>query len=338
MKLSWKQFNLELKYIFKIARGASLVEPIIILELEHDGIIGYGESSPISRYHESVETVSDFLKIVDLSRFESPFQLEEINRYLDSLGSGNTAARCAIDLALYDWVSKKLNLPLSKYLGIGNLPTPVSSFTIGIDTLEIIEKKVHEAEKYPILKIKVGLDNDEEIIRTIRKITDKVLRVDANEGWRDKFVALEKIKWLKDQNVEFIEQPMPASQLDDLKWLREKSVLPLIADESVMSSKSIPQIKDAFDGINIKLMKSTGLHEAIKMINTARAMNMKIMLGCMIESSVAISSAIHLSPLVDYADLDGNVLITNDPFEGCENKNGKLKIIDRIGHGAIPKK
>ena len=141
MKLSWKQFNLELKYIFKIARGASLVEPIIILELEHDGIIGYGESSPISRYHESVETVSDFLKIVDLSRFESPFQLEEINRYLDSLGSGNTAARCAIDLALYDWVSKKLNLPLSKYLGIGNLPTPVSSFTIGIDTLEIIEKK-----------------------------------------------------------------------------------------------------------------------------------------------------------------------------------------------------
>ena len=337
MKLSFSTFDLKLKHVFTIARGSSSIEPIVIVKIEHDGIVGLGEASPTKRYRETIESVIDFLKIIDLNKFESPFEIEKINKYLDSLGSGDTSAKCAIDLALFDWVSKKLSLPLSKYLGINNLPTPVSSFTIGIDTIEMIEKKVIEAENYPILKIKVGMENDREIIKSIRKITDKVLRVDANEGWTDKQIALEKIKWLEDQNVEFCEQPMPHNQINDIKWLREKINMPLIADESSINSRSIPDLINAFDGINIKLMKSGGICEAMKMIHTARAFNLKIMLGCMIESSIAISSAIHLSPLVDFADLDGSILTTNDPFDGCKNENGKLIIVDRTGHGAVEK-
>ncbi|MFA5833112.1 MAG: dipeptide epimerase [Bacteroidota bacterium] len=337
MNITWKQYDLQLKHTFRISRSARDVAPVIILQIEHDGIIAYGEASPTKRYGESLETIAGFFKKLNFLPFESPFQLEEILTYVDSVEQGNTSAKCAVDLALHDWVGKKLGIPLYQLWGLNPAKTAQCSFTIAIDSKEVVEQKVREAEEYPILKVKVGLDNDEEMINTIRKITDKVLYVDANEGWKDKHLALERLKWLKDQNVEFVEQPMPADQFDDLKWLRDKSDIPLIADESVLRLSEVPRLAEAFDGINIKLMKCTGVREAMRMINTARALNMKVMMGCMIETAVGISAGAHLSPLLDYADLDGNVLISNDPFDGVRNIRGELKLNNQPGLGVTLK-
>ena len=337
MKLSWKQYDLQLKHTFRISRSARDVASVIILEFEHDGIVGYGEASPAKRYGETLETIDSFFRKINFERFDSPLLLEDILNYTDSIELGNTSAKCAVDLALHDWVGKKLGVPLYKLWGLNPDKTAKCSFTIAIDSKEVVEQKVHEAEEYPILKVKVGLDNDKEMITTIRSITDKVLYVDANEGWKDKHLALERIKWLKDQNVEFVEQPMPADQFDDIKWLRDRSDLPLIADESVLRLSEVPKLAEAFDGINIKLMKCTGVREAMRMISTAKALNMKIMMGCMIETAVGVSAGAHLSPLLDYADLDGNVLITNDPFEGVRNIRGELKLNNKPGLGVTLK-
>ena len=337
MNLSWKQYDLQLKHTFRTSRSASDVTNVIITEFEHEGVVGYGEASPIKRYKENVGTVTAFLQKVDLLKFQSPFLLEDILQYVDSIAEGNASAKCAVDIALHDWIGKKLNVPLHQLWGLNPATLPVSSFTIAIDTKEVIEQKVREAEGFPILKVKLGTDNDKEIIDTIRKVTDKKLYVDANEGWKEKHFAFERIQWLKEQNVEFVEQPMPASQLEDMKWLRRKSDFPLIADESVHRLQNIQELAEAFDGINIKLMKCTGLREAMRMINTARALHMKVMMGCMIETAIGISAAAQLAPLLDYADLDGNVLILNDPFDGVRNMEGKLKLLNKPGIGAAPK-
>lgn len=333
MKLSWKQYDLHLKHTFRISRSARDIAPVIVLTLEHDGITAYGEASPTKRYGEDLATIDTFFRSLELDRFDSPFQLEEILAYVDAKAPGNTSAKCAVDLALHDWVGKKLGVPLYKLWGLEKSKAAQCSFTIAIDSKEVVKQKVLEAEEYPILKVKVGLDNDKEMIETIRSVTDKVLYVDANEGWKDRTVALERIKYLKDQNVEFVEQPMPADQFDDLCWLRDKSDLPIIADESVLRLSEVPRLAQAFDGINIKLMKCTGVREAMRMINTARALNMKVMMGCMIETAVGISAGAHLAPLLDYADLDGNVLISDDPFDGVRNIGGKLELNDLPGLG-----
>lgn len=335
MNLSFSQYDLKLRYTFTISRSSRDVSPVVLVELEHDGIVGIGEASPTRRYGETVDTVKEFLSKIDLTRFNDPFQLESILHYVDGLAPGNTSAKAAIDIALHDWIGKRVNLPLYKYWGLDKERTPLTSFTIGIDTPEVIEKKVREAEEYPILKIKLGGNNDEEIMRVIRKVTRKTLRVDANEGWKTKELALERIKWLEQEGVEFIEQPMPAEDLAGTAWLKERVNLPLIADENSLRLYDIPKLQNVFDGINIKLMKCTGLREAWKMIHTARACNLKIMIGCMIESSVAISAAAQLSPLIDYADLDGHVLTTNDPFDGVKIVEGKLVLPERPGIGAI---
>jgi L-alanine-DL-glutamate epimerase-like enolase superfamily enzyme len=336
MKLTFRKYELRLQHTFTISRGSSDIDPCVIVQLEHDGITGYGEAAPSGRYGESMETVCKFLERFDLSRFNDPFQLEGILGYVDSIAAHNTSAKAAIDIALHDWIGKRLNVPLWKLWGLDKNKTPRTSFTIGIDAIPVIEKKVREAEKYPILKVKVGIPNDQEIITAIRRITNKTIRADANEGWKSKEQARDKILWLEERGVEFIEQPMPAAQLDDIVWLREQVHIPLIADESLVSLSDLPRLQGAFNGINIKLMKCAGLREAMKLIHTARAMNMKIMLGCMIESSVAIAAACNLSPMVDYADLDGNILITNDPFEGLAVQDGKLIINDEPGLGVRP--
>lgn len=337
MKLTFNYYELKLIHTFTIARGSEVIDPCIIVELEHDGIIGYGEAAPSDRYGENQNTVVDFLKKIDQNKFNNPFQLEEILSYIDRIDSGNTSAKAAIDIALHDWIGKKLNVPLWKLWGLNKHQAPLTSFTIGIDTLDVIEKKIQEAEPYPILKVKVGVPNDEEIIKTIRKITDKVIRVDANEGWKAKEQARDKILWLETQGVEFVEQPLPANDLDGTTWVREQVHIPLIADENVSRLSDIPKLHGAFDGINIKLMKCTGLREAMRMIHTSKAFGMKIMLGCMIESSVAISAAAQLSPLIDYADLDGNILISNDPFDGVKVVDGKLMLNDEPGLGVRSK-
>jgi len=335
MKIRHTYFGLELIHTFTIARGSEVIDPCIIVEVEHDGIVGYGEAAPTERYGETKKSVMDFLEKVNLSQFKDPFQLEDILAYVDHVAPHNTSAKAAIDIALHDWVGKRLGVPLWKLWGLDKSKTPITDFTIGIDKLDLIAQKVKEAGVYPILKVKVGVPDDEEIMKTIRKITNKVIRVDANEGWTSKELARDKILWLEEQGVELIEQPLPASDLDGTAWLREQVHIPIIADENAIRLHDLPRLYGAFDGINIKLMKCTGLREAMRMIHTARAMKMKIMLGCMIESSVAISAAAQLSPLVDYADLDGNILIKNDPFDGVKVVNGKLVLNDKPGLGVV---
>lgn len=337
MKLRYETYDLQLRHTFTISRESTDVATVVFVELEHDGIIGYGEASPSSRYGETTESVIRFLKRVDTSRIRDPFLIERNVQYLESLSEGDFSARAAIDIAMHDWVGKALNLPLYKLWGLSPDDTPVTSFTIGIDTPEAVARKVREAEEYPLLKIKLGGHNDEEIIRAVRSVTDKVLRVDANEAWTLREVALEKILWLQREGVEFVEQPMPVGQLLDTAWIRERASVPVIADENVVTLYDVPRIRGAYDGINIKLMKCGGLNNALKMIYAAKSMRLKIMIGCMVESSVAISAASQLSPLIDYADLDGNLLITNDPFEGVTVKNGRLQLPDAPGIGVSKK-
>jgi len=337
MHLSFERVDLKLRHTFRISRGAEDVAQVVIAKLEHDGIHGFGEASPSSRYGETIDTVLSFLERVELGDFGDPFELEQTTAHLDDLALGDAAAKAAVDIALHDWVGRKLGLPLYKLWGLSKSKAPLTSFTIGIDSPDVITQKVAEAESYPILKVKLGTDHDKDIIAAVRRATKKRIRVDANEGWKTKELALERIKWLEQEGVEFVEQPMPASDLAGCTWLRERVNLPLIADENCVRLHDVPRLRDAFDGINIKLMKCGGLREAMRMIHTAKALGMKTMLGCMIESSIAITAAAHLSPLVDYADLDGNLLITNDPFEGVKVKEGKIVLSDEPGLGVIPR-
>jgi len=337
VKLSWYRQVLKLQHTFTISRSSRDEVQVVIVRLEHEGIVGYGEASPSSRYGEDVESAEAFLSALDLSDFDTPMDVESILSFVRSRADGNSAAKAAVDIALHDWIGKRVGLPLYRYWGLDKSKTPLTSFTIGIDTPEVIQQKVREAGPYPILKIKLGGSNDEEIIAAIRKVTNKVLRVDANEGWKSREIALRKIQWLEGEGVEFVEQPMPASDPAGIAWLRERVHLPLIADESCLGLTDIPKLQGVFDGINIKLMKCTGLREATRMVAAARACGLKVMLGCMIESSVAISAAAHMSPMVDYADLDGNLLISNDPFDGVRVHEGKLNLPDRAGLGVVRK-
>jgi L-alanine-DL-glutamate epimerase-like enolase superfamily enzyme len=338
MRLRFEHIELQLRHVFTITRGSRDLVPIIIVMIEHEGITGFGEASPSGRYSESPESASSFLSSVDLSSFNDPFRLDEILSYVDSIDAGNFSAKAAIDIALHDWIGKKLETPLWKYWGFNDRNTPCTSMTIGIDTPDVIERKIAEVEEFPVLKIKMGVQNDRDIISWIRSLTKKTIRVDANEGWLSKEEALDKILWLETQGVEFVEQPMPAQQLEDIEWLREKIHIPLIADESVKSIGDINLLRNGFDGINIKLMKCGGLRKAMKMIHAAKEANMKVMLGCMIESSVGISAAAQLSPLADYLDLDGSLLIGNDPFTGVQYRNGKLLLNQLPGIGVQKKR
>jgi L-alanine-DL-glutamate epimerase-like enolase superfamily enzyme len=337
VKLSFKTVDLKLRHTFRISRGTQDVAQVIITTLEHDGIRGYGEASPSRRYGETTETVLDLLQRFDLKEFSSPFELEGITVYLESVAAGNPAAKAAVDVALHDWIGKKLGQPVYRLWGLNKSKTPSTSFTIGLDSPDVIAQKVSEAEEYPILKIKLGTERDRDIMAAVRKETKKPIRVDANEGWKTRDLALERIKWLEQEGVEFVEQPMPATDLAGCTWLRDRVSLPLFADESCVKLQDVPKLQNAFDGINIKLMKCGGLREAMGMIHTARALDMKVMLGCMVESSVAVTAAAHLSPLVDYADLDGNLLVTNDPFEGVKVSEGKLILSDEPGLGVRPR-
>lgn len=335
MKLRHYPYTLELRHAFNIANNSRTTTPAVLVEVEQDGITGYGEAAMPPYLGEDQATAAAFLGKVDLGRFPDPFQLEEILPAIDALAPGNTAAKAAVDIALHDWIGKKLGAPWHRIWGLDPAKTPVTSFTIGLDTAEIVRQKTREAAPYKIIKVKLGRDTDRMMIETIRSVTDTPITVDANQGWTDRNEALKKIEWLATQGVLFIEQPMPKAQLDDTAWLRERSPLPLIADESCQRLSDIARLRGVFDGINIKLMKCTGLREAHRMITLARALGLKVMLGCMTETSVAISAAAQLSPLVDWADLDGAVLIRNDPFDGATIVDGKVTLSPLPGIGAV---
>ena len=260
--------------------------------------------------------------------------MEDILAYVDSLSPGDTAAKAAVDIALHDLVGKLLGTPWYKIWGLNKEKTPSTTFTIGIDTPDVVRGKTREvAGQFNILKVKLGRDNDKEMIRTIRSVSALPIAVDANQGWSDRQYALDMIHWLKEQGIVMIEQPMPKEQLDDIAWITQQSPLPVFADESLQRLNDVTALKGAFTGINIKLMKCTGMREAWKMVTLARALDMKVMVGCMTETSCAVSAAAQLSPVVDFADLDGNLLISNDRFKGMEVINGKITLNDLPGIG-----
>ena len=334
MKLSFFPYELQLRHTFTVASYSRTTTPDVQVQIEYDGVTGYGEASMPQYLGQSVESVSAFLQKVDLSQFADPFQLEDILAYVDSLSPGDTAAKAAVDIALHDLVGKLIGEPWWRIWGLDPAKAPSTTFTIGIDTPEVVAEKTREcAAQFNILKVKVGLDNDEEMIRTIRQVTDLPLAVDANQGWKDRQQALDEIYWLKEMGVVMVEQPMAVSRLDDNAWITAHSPLPIYADEAVQRLADIPALQGAYDGINIKLMKCTGMREAWKMATLTRALGMKVMLGCMTETSCGISAAAQFSPYVDFADLDGNLLISNDLFDGVKVIDGRLSLPDRPGIG-----
>lgn len=328
--------RLNLRHTWTTTMSSSTYRDVLFVRYTRDGVTGVGEGAPIIRYHEDavggkkvVDGLADFLATAD------PMQFDKLNAEILRRVEGEWAAKAAIDIAIMDWVGKRLGIPLYGLLGLDPAGTPLTTFSIGIDTPEITRQKTREAEMYPLLKVKVGLDTDEATIEAVRSVTRKTLRVDANEGWKDKEVALRKIKWLETQGVEFIEQPLPSSMFEETRWLRERVDMPIIADEACLRPADIPKLAEAYDGVNIKLDKAGGFLQAYRMIQIARALGLKTMLGCMISSSVTVTAAAHLSPLVDYADLDCNLLVANDPFKGVTVKDGKLVLPQGAGLGIV---
>ncbi len=336
IKVSTRIYELHLRQAWTLSRGTWTIRRNVLVRLEKDGIVGYGEAAPIPRYQESAESNQEFIRQAlpvlekDLWAFQDRW--EEIER----LAPGQNAAKAALDMAILDWVCKSLKVPLYKFFGLDRNKTLPTTFSIGIDEIPVMQKTAEQAKDFQVLKIKVGLKDDKKIIEGIREVTDRPLRVDANEGWKTKEEALEMINWLADKGVEFVEQPMPAANLDDYRWLKERVRIPIIADESVHKIHDVPALASAFHGINVKLMKCGGLQEALRLVALARAYDLKLMIGCMIESSLAIAAAVALSPLFDYADLDGNLLIDNDPFKGLKLEKDRWLLSEAPGIGVEP--
>lgn len=327
-----RPFDLTLTTPFRISRGVQNTSPNVIVQINYDDFTGYGEAAPDEYYGENQQTVLACISSFAGNLGDDPFVIEDIMRRLDKIVRLNPSAKAAVDMALYDMVGKMLQVPVYKLLGLNSKHTPHTSFTIGIDTPTEMAKKALLAKDYPVLKIKVGTRHDLDIIKAIRDVTNATIRVDANTAWTPK-EAVKMINELAPYNIEFVEQPTVAHDLSGLKLIRDNTPIPIFADESCVTVEDIPRLAGCVDGVNLKLMKSNGINNVLKMIHVARAHNLRIMIGCMIESSLAITAAAHLTPLVDYADLDGNLLIDNDPYSGVKVVNGKLVLPDAPGLG-----
>ena len=334
MHLTFEPYELKLKHVFTVSSFSRSTTPDVQVRIDYDGYTGYGEASMPPYLGQTVESVCSFLKKVDLEQFPDPFCIDDILTYIDSLSDGDSAAKAAVDIALHDLVGKIIGAPWHRMLGLNPEKTPNTTYTIGIDTDEMVKLKTREvAGQFKILKVKLGTPRDREMIRAIREVSDLPIAVDVNQGWKNKKKALDEIFWLKEQGIVMVEQPMPKEMLDANAWLTERSPLPTFADEAIQRLKDIPTIKGAYTGINIKLMKCTGMREAWKMMNYARAEGMRVMIGCMTETSCAIAAAAQLSPAVDFADLDGNLLIANDIFRGTTVVDGKITLNQLPGIG-----
>lgn len=339
LELTFEPYELQLRHVFTVASYSRSSTPDIQVRIDYDGFTGYGEASMppyLSAELGTTESVMDFLgrAATLLREFDDPFRMDEILTAIDRMDQGNAAGKAAIDIALHDLVGRIMEQPWYRIWGLSPEDAPSTTFTIGIDTPDVVRQKTREcADKFNILKVKLGRDNDREMIETIRSVTQLPIAVDANQGWKDKQKALDMILWLHEQGVVMVEQPMPKTQLDDIAWVSEHSPLPIFADESIQRLADVRHVMGTFTGINIKLMKCTGMREAWKMVNTARALGMKVMVGCMTETSCGISAAAQFSPAVDFADLDGNLLISNDRFKGVQVKKGKLVLPTTPGIG-----
>ncbi len=333
MKMTVKEHEIHLKNTFRTTHGASDVKKAVVIDI--DG--GLGEAAYVHYYGESIETVKIFLEKAKSVLGNDPFQLEDLGRKLDGIAAWNYAAKAAIDMAMHDKACKELAIPIYKYFGITPRQDLATSYTISISDPDTMKRQTEDSPGYHIYKVKVGVPGDVEMVAAVREATKARIRVDANEGWTVK-EAIARIKELEKLDVEFIEQPLHRDDLDGFRLLRSKVDMPILADEGVFRSGDIPKYYGLVDGINIKLSKSGGLREAFKMIAVARAFKMKIMIGCMVETAVGITAAAHLASLVDYADLDGNALITDDPYRGVTIKNGYLKLPDGPGLGVVASK
>ena len=334
MTLRFQPYTLQLKHVFTVAVNSRTTTPVVLTEIEYDGIVGYGEASMPPYLGESHDTATAFLSKVDLSRFANPFELESILAAIDGLAPGNPAAKASVDIALHDLVGKLVKQPWYNIWGYDPTLAPVTTFTIGIDTPDVVKQKTREAAEFKVLKIKLGRDTDKAMVEAIRSVTDRPMSGDANQGWTDRQQALDMIGWLKERGFLSVEQPLPKERVDDLAWITERSPLPVIGDEGVQRLPDVRKALGVYSGINIKLMKSTGMREAQKMLQLARGLGLKVMLGCMTETSCGISAASHLSPMVDWADLDGALLISNDVFDGAKVIDGRVTIPARPGIGA----
>ncbi|PWU07043.1 MAG: dipeptide epimerase [Terriglobia bacterium] len=331
--------RLNLRHTWTTTMSSSEYRDTLHVSYSRDGFTGHGEGAPIVRYKEDAKSAQQAVEQVrSMLLSADPMQFAKVMAEVFRRVNGEWAGKAALDIALMDWVGQRLGIPLYTYFGLDPKDTPLTTFSIGIDTPEITKQKTREAAEYPILKVKVGLATDEPTIEAVRSVTKKPLRVDANEGWKNKEEAVRKINWLERQGVEFIEQPLPAAMIEETRWVRSRVHMPIIADEACQHASDIPKLREAFDGVNVKLDKSGGMLEAYRMLQIAKALGMKTMLGCMISSSVSVTAAAHLSPLVDFADLDGNLLIANDPFHGVRVEKGKLILPNRPGLGLTPVK
>jgi len=326
--------RLKLRHTWTTVMSSSDYRDTFFVKLTRDGITGVGEGAPIIRYKESAETAKKALTdILPLLESADPWHYRTLLNNVSRKVEGEYAAKAALDIALLDWAGQKLGIPVYRLLGLDPHDAPVTTFSIGIDDPATTRKKVEEAAAFPVLKIKVGLGKDEATIEAVRAVTDKPLRTDANEGYKTKEEAVERINFLEKHGVEFIEQPLVASNLEDMNWIRKRVHMPIFADEACLHLNDVPKVAPYFDGINVKVDKAGGLLAAMREIELARSLGLKVMIGCMVSSSVAVTGAAQLSPLVDYADLDGNLLISNDPYDGVLVEKGKLVLPNRPGLG-----
>lgn len=337
-KLTCSLQRLNLRHTWTTTMSSSAYRETVMVAYSRDGITGHGEGAPIVRYKEfpaeaakAIEAIAPQIVAGDPAAYRL-----QIGKIRALLGEHQHAAMAAVDIALFDWIGQRYGLPLYKLFGIDPAGAPLTDFSIGIDTPEITRQKTREVEDFPVLKIKVGLKTDEATIAAVRSVTNKPLRVDANEGWTDPEEAIREINWLETQGIEYVEQPMPAHMFEETRYVRSKVHLPLIADEACTSAAMIPKLAEAYDGINIKLDKSGGLLEALRWIEIARACKLKVMIGCMVSSACTITAAAHIAPLVDHVDLDGNLLVTNDPWRGVRVEKGKLILPTGPGLGLTP--
>ena len=326
--------RLRLRHTWTTTMSSSEHRDTLQVRFSREGATGIGEGAPIVRYHEDAAGAQKALEAArDVVLAGDPWRLETFLAQAFRALEGQYAARAALDIAVHDWIGKRLGIPVYRLLGLDPANAPITTFSIGIDTPEVTRQKVREAAEFPVLKVKVGLETDEATIEAVRSVTGKPLRVDANEGWKDKETAIRKIEWLASKGVELVEQPMPAAMLEEAAWVRERSPIPVFADEACLRATSIPPLAGSYHGVNVKLDKAGGLREGLRMIHAARACGLKVMLGCMISSSASTTAAAHLSPLVDFADLDGHLLVANDPWEGVAVRDGRLVLPDRPGLG-----
>ena len=337
----FERLHLPLEHDFTISRGTTTEADLVVVEIEDEsGTVGVGGAGPSSHYGETADTVEAVLPAV-LAAVEDvgdPHQLERIERRMRGTVERNPAARCAVSIALHDLASKQLDVPLYRYWGLDPAEAVSTSYTIGIDPTGRMRERAAEAVEagHEILKVKLGTDRDEEIVAAIREAApEATIRVDANEAWTPR-EAVRMTEVLADHRVEFVEQPVPAEDPEGLKFVYENGALPIAADESCITLEDVPAIADKADIANLKLMKCGGLREAMRMIHTAHAHGLEVMLGCMTESNASIAAGAHLAPLLDYADLDGSLLLAEDPYDGPVNDDGTIELSETPGTGARP--